>query len=364
MYPPPSGAELTEAEARRLDDQFFASDPTAYFRARIYGLLSLYQARDNLPGPREGLAGVLGNVASSLVPPTPDEIELQVTTDAVQLRHHVAEATLRLLLSRFTHRTKEHRSLWLELVESPRQMEQVVNQLDSHLLDQDVAPVLAGLLFAVHPEATLSGEHRRAMEHALEWITRAMLIVSPGHLDLAGASNKIRHGITTTSSNDTRVTFTTSSIIDPAQIPLEALTGETATDLINSPILQYISRPPGKGGVRHGFERTLLNVDIETALSEAWLIALVHGALFYGAAFRHHRYDPAKVAIPQPPWVIGPSPKQLLRGRYLGLRFPLTTATDGSVHRKSGVATWDGGFIDMAFGPKTQGVVGPPQEDE
>lgn len=357
MYPPPQGPELSPAASRALDDQYLASDPTAYFRSRIRGLLAQYQRRNEPGTPLAGLSASLGNVAQSLGWSSPDDIELQVVIDAVQLRHHVSESLLRLLHSRYVLRTLEDRSLWMQMTESPRQMKDIVKFLDARLRDDDVVAVLGGLLLPVPPGTPLVRQHLRMIMHAVEWIARAMLIVSQGHIDMAAASNKIRHGAIITASNDRRIELITGPLEDPSRIPRSAFNHPSASPLTKSPVLEYLSQPPKADGMANGHERTLLNVEVEPTLAEAWLIALVHGALFYGAAYRHHGFDANAVSIQQPPWVIGPSPSQLLRGYPLGFRFPLTTSPDGKVRRPAGMATWDGGFIDMTFGDKVTGVV-------
>ena len=39
LYPPPNGPELTPDECRALDDTYFSSDPTSYFRSKVDTLL-------------------------------------------------------------------------------------------------------------------------------------------------------------------------------------------------------------------------------------------------------------------------------------------------------------------------------------
>ncbi len=51
MYPPPDGPELTADECRTLDDEYLTSDPTSYFRSRIYSLLEWTER--STPGDRE-----------------------------------------------------------------------------------------------------------------------------------------------------------------------------------------------------------------------------------------------------------------------------------------------------------------------
>lgn len=51
MYPPPTGKDLTQEQARELDDTFLASDPFEYFRSRISSLLIWQEAAPVADGP-------------------------------------------------------------------------------------------------------------------------------------------------------------------------------------------------------------------------------------------------------------------------------------------------------------------------
>lgn len=150
VYPPPSGPTLTQDEAHALDDQYLSSDPTGYFRSRIYGLLADYQHRDEPHEPLTGFTETLRNVAPSLGKPTGDEIELQIAIDAVQLRHHVSEALLRLLHSLYRLRSDKQGSLWMQMTESPRQLPSLLKELHTWITSDDSLSVLGRFL---HPGA-------------------------------------------------------------------------------------------------------------------------------------------------------------------------------------------------------------------
>ena len=74
----------------------------------------------------------------------------------------------------------------------------------------------------------------------------ALLFVTPGHIDLAAASNKIRHGVTATSTDKLRVTMTTVGPSPSGGIPGQALTGPGALDVVNNPVLEYLSPQRGR----------------------------------------------------------------------------------------------------------------------
>jgi hypothetical protein len=108
MYPPPTGPVLNADECRALDDEFFITDPTSYFRSRIDALLNwVDQANSDhqeISAERRRFQDILGPAASVRYPTTAEQRRLHIAVDAVQLRHHAAEALLRLIHARLTCR--------------------------------------------------------------------------------------------------------------------------------------------------------------------------------------------------------------------------------------------------------------------
>src|SRR5690349_6121231 len=112
MYPPPEGTSESAAQAQELDDTFLSSDPLGYFMSRIAMLH--YWASCGVSEPTDddhaGKAPELGAVgrpdvnavieavfADKDVPRLPKlVVSAQVAVDAFALRHHLAEALLRL----------------------------------------------------------------------------------------------------------------------------------------------------------------------------------------------------------------------------------------------------------------------------
>src|SRR3712207_3762103 len=101
MFIRPGGPQLSEEQARELDDRYLGSQPFHYFRARLWSLVS------ELQPPATAAASELGAAVARrlgwppemaedvLTAPSPAR-ELQVAVDALSLRHHAAEALLSL----------------------------------------------------------------------------------------------------------------------------------------------------------------------------------------------------------------------------------------------------------------------------
>lgn len=359
MYPPPRGAELSQAECRALDEEYFSSDPTGYFRSRIDDLLDSELAaspagarRTQLRQEFEDLAGPAGLARH----PTSDDVrQKRVATDAIQLRHQAAEALLRLLHARLSCRSRqEATSLWLTLVRTPTRLHQLVEDLRPQVEAEEFLSVMAGLMIPLPNGSPLDHDALQAVRNSLHWVERAAELVSSGHIDLNAANNKIKHGITARLEDKLRLTLTTHAPDEHGNVPLSALTGASAFDVINTIALEYISQPPKTPGKpRPGFERTLLPVDTASVLAEAWMLALVHGAIFYTCGYRHNGEKPLPGVPEHPGLALGPPPDRVL-GKFVGLRFPLMTSADGQIHRPAGLLLSDGSFLPRKFGQPTR----------
>lgn len=367
MYPPPTGPELSADECRSLDDSFFASDPTGYFRSRLDSLLDWCDATPETPpgqaDTRRRFNDLIGAAAQARHPTTPEQRRRQAAVDAVQLRHAVAEALLRLILARLTCRASDTpKSLWLELTRTPTTLRDVVKQLNMHLEATDAVPLMAGLMVPAPGGTTLSEDYTTAVANALRWLQRASDIVSSGPIDLNAANNKIKHGITARAEDQLRATFMTAELDADGNVPLSALSGPGAVPLIDTIALDYISQPPKTPGAeRPGHERTWLRADTPAVLAEAWMLALIHGAVVHTCAYRHNREQTPADAAPHPGLALGPSPDTILRGHVVGLRFPITTSASGQVHRPAGFLIArgaDASFVALDhIGPRSTAVV-------
>lgn len=363
MYAPAKGPELNADECRALDDDFFTSDPTSYFRSKIDALLNWVdqEGSDNqeISADRRRFQEILGAAASARHPTTAEQRRLHVAVDAIQLRHHAAEALLRLIHARLTCRASSQPcSLWMSLIQTPTQLHILVEKLRPHVESEDFFSILASQIMPVPNGTKLDHDAVAAVQHALRWIARASEIVSTGHIDLNAANNKIKHGITARPEDQLRVTMTTEAPDQDGNIPLSALTSQSAMDIFDTTVLEYITRPPSqKGQERYGFERSLLRVDVPVVLAETWMLALLHGAVFHTCAYRHHGEQVTPTMAEHPGLATGPSPEQVLGEHVVGMRFPVTTTSGGHVPRPAGLLLSDGTFVTLTFGAGREGII-------
>ena len=363
MYPPPNGPELTPDECRALDDTYFSSDPTSYFRSKVDSLLDwIDQPVASTAAPsdyRRRFMEILGPAAESRYPTSEEQRKRQVAIDAIQLRHHTAEALLRLIHARLACRANtETTSLWMALIRTPTTLHTLVQDLMVSFKEPDFFPVLAGLMIPLPYGSKLDRDSIEAVLNARHWIARAIHLVSSGQLDLNAANNKIKHGITARPEDKMRVTLMTQPPNDDGSVRLSALTGDTSFELIDTIALEYISRPPkAPGSEPLGYERTLLRADAPAVLAEAWILALIHGAIFHTAAYRHHGDETPPDVAQHPGLPLAPRPEQVRGHHVVGLRFPVTTSASGQVHRPAGMLLTDGTFQSLAMGPRTRAVI-------
>jgi len=364
VYSAPTGPELDAEGGRSLDDHFLTSDPTGYFRSKIDSLLDWSEPSrpDDQGGSGAGrrrFEEALGLASSSRYPTDLEQRRLQVAVDAIQLRHQAAEALLRLIHARLTCRASTQPcSLWITLVRTPPQLHTLVKELHHRADSEDFASIMAGLIIPAPNGTKLDQDLLAAVQNAFLWVARAAEIVSTGHIDLNAANNKIKHGVTARPEDRLRVTLTTEGPDEDGNVPLSALTGGSAVDIFNTIVLEYISRPPKQSGQeQHGFERTLLRTDAPIVLAEAWMLALLHGAVFHTCAYRHHGERVVPEMADHPGLAIGPTPQQLLGQHAVGMRFPVTTSPSGQVPRPTGVLLGDGTFLTLSIGAGRQSLV-------
>lgn len=362
MYPPPTGPELDANERKRLDTDFYTSDPTAFFWARIDAILeaespAVASARPSTAS-RVRFEEIVGESAEAKASMSAVDRQRQAAIDAVAIRHQAAEALLRLLLARLLCRASTTpKSLWLELVRTPTNVKEVLKAVSEYVNADGFGNVLAGLILPVPDGTALDEQAIRAVQNTFDWIARAEALVSTGEIDLSAAANKIKHGVAARPNDRLRAVLTLQPPNDDGTISLSAVTGDSAIDIVNGVVLEYVSRPPKSGGVYAGYERTLLRTDIPSVLAETWMLALIHGAILYTSAYRDNG-DQAVDAIPAHPGVaLGPTPEQVLGQAIVGLRFPVTTSPDGSVQRTAGMQLTDGTFVPMQFGATQSGVI-------
>lgn len=352
LYPPPTGPTLNEREAKDLDARFFESDPMGYFHSRIQSLLSWGGGSTVSDSPL--LRSFLEKTRLEPQPgPENFDRELQLAKDSLQVRHHVAEATLRLLITvRRQSANKTPASFWLTLVETPIRVRDLLEEVDSSFFEADNLPGIgAGLLLPLSLGTPVPDGEVRGLQNSLSWIARARELLSDGHIDVNSANNRIKHGVAAMPDRTRRLSFALSPPSAAGEIRVSDVSGPDAVELFDTTFLEYVSRPAKRvGEPKHGYERTLLRTDPGVLLAEAWMMTLVYGAMFYTAVYRFGGTD--VVPSRYPGLRDGPTPSQMLGDSVVGLRFPLTAPPGGGPSvRPSGMGFNNGYFVPMEFGP-------------
>lgn len=353
MYPPPAGPNLTEEQARELDDTFLSSDPFAYFSSRIASLLTWHESAPSgdksLPAPEAG--SIRAEFNQYLQRPAVDgpfktiDVGAQVAADAFAVRHHAAEALLRLTLARLAPPTSGSACLWAELAAGPTQITQVISQVEDIAKEPGWDDRVLSLLVAPGKvqAARSTPEILNACGVFTEWLGYAATLLEPGEIDLIAGHNKVKHGLAVRARSDMRVTFLTTPPGPDGSIPQSALTGPGVFDIFDQPVLELLTQGTRVDGHRQGLELTQLRLKPSALLADAYMLAMAHGALFHVAAVEHfadrddlgdHHTPPPLPGYP----VGGPRPTHIDAGAPLGLRFPLTSPPGGGkVMREAGI---------------------------
>ncbi|WP_345207384.1 hypothetical protein [Fodinibacter luteus] len=377
MYPPP-GPELSQATVAQLDDQFFTSDPFAYIRVRILRLLS-----DDPPitaGPRaREFARLLGPSSAIYEQCDPRTSTLQIAVDAFALRHQVAESLLRFLHVVLHHQAGQ--SHWVNLVDTPTKMQDVLSENRAALDDQDddgvgllrealvpsrsaVSPPAAAppLTIGAQPtrasEASVtSDEVARAFSVFVRWINYAIQLSTQRAPDLTAAHNKFKHGMGLRPQDDVLSVLMVTPPNPDGTVPLSAVKGDRALRLFDGVTTEFLSR----ASRRHGLEATQLAMSPIPTLVEAAAIAHTLALLFHNAAVKHFEdhAPPDGRSAPGHPGVLvdGPLPEKLRPLRPVALRFPLTTPVRPDAGQDAWMFWSNGDIQTFAFGERTTTIV-------
>lgn len=358
MYLSSDSKSLTRDQARELDDTYFSSDPWGHFRSAIQMLLERYDATrgtasqdvengDELPAHAR-FVGLIGHSVDPFSGISAGAQTSQAATDAYALRHHLAECLLRFTAACLTGTEEPNDSTWVRLTKLPIQIEGVLK-----LLQPLREPAIARTTFtelvippSVGDALCCDARLASAIDVFGEWLQHSALLLRGHQLDLSAAHNKVKHGFAVRARDDMRVTFSSTSPRPDGTLPLSAVSGEDAVDLIDRPVLEVLSEPKADGH-RQGLEVTQLRIDPPTVLAEAYMIAWVHAALFHTAALKHYgdRNDLADhVNVPPFPGlpVLGPHPRHIGAKDLVGMRFSLTLPPGGGPRRRpTGIAFRD-----------------------
>ena len=353
MFTKPEGPHLTPEQARELDDTFFGSRPFEYFCARIASLISSADspAVERPEGLGADFFALLGLVEMPHTLPFSDsDRELQVATDSFAVRHHAAEALVRLYHALTVAKVAEGSPgcVWESIADGPIRTVDLVGQSRSHLSSNAGRDSFWTLVLPPHvaAESGASEEITTTLNVLGAWLGRAMNLLTRDDININAAHNKVKHGLAVRSHGDIRMTFTTQAPNADGTIPLSALTGPNATDIFNTVTLDYLARPPGK---KSGLEVSTLGLAPAKLLAESWMMAVTYAAMFHIAATQHFANRdlncPTCPTYPRLP--LGPTPEQLLDNSVVGLRHPVTLPLDGKkAPREAGIA-FEQGFVTL-----------------
>lgn len=353
MYPPPAGQGLTDEQAQELDDTFLAGDPFAYFSSRIASLLVWHDSAPTegslpLPQPEQGSIRAEFDAhlqrAAVAGPFRRLDVHSQVAAEALAVRHHAAEALLRLTCARLAPTNSVgSRCLWAEVASGPKQVPDVIKTLKSRAQESDWSDQLF--------DALVESEHRETARSSpvildacnvfCEWLNYAAELLRPAEIDSLTGHNKVKHGFAVRARSDVRVILMTKPPGDDGSIPLSAVNGPDAVTLFDQLVLELLDKPKVDGHIQ-GLELTQLHLKPSALLAEAYMLAMAHGMIHRVAAVEHFagRDDLEEHQGPpqQPGYqAIGPRPKDITNAKtLLGLRLPLTTPPGGQQARSAG----------------------------
>ena len=347
----PQGVPLSPDQASRLDAEFFRFSPLKYFVPRIEQMLRSSSAEvvDQDDESLQAFRDRLGLPAAELSPLKFDvsDRKRQLAVDAVSVRHHAAETLMRLLygLVVAVPREGDAASVWVAITDSPISLRDVTKAV-AERLNSDGSPSFAELFLPAGQEVTQNLQ--AALEVAVGWTNHAIGLLTRNDLAVNTGYNKVKHGLSVSARDDVRVEFVQGPIPSDGTIPLSSF--ESSVPLFDRPFLTFLYRPPR----RLHLETASIRVDLETTLAEAWMIAVVAGAVFAVAA--QQRFPDSDDVADFPRLPTGPTPDQLLGGSVRGMRSPVTEPTVDD--RPPGIF-FHGSFqpMEVDFGDVTSAVV-------
>lgn len=381
MYPSPVGKDLSAQQAKELDDTFLSSDPLSYFRSRIASLVA-WDERYDVGPPADGSTGddvpaaPVGSLRlemeEHLRRSWPGEgfssldVRAQVAADGLAVRHHAAEALLRLAAVRLApDPLPEPRCLWVAMADSPKSIEQVRERLDAA---RDAAEPPVRFVRAVVPpadreRASMDVDTIAGINVFVRWLWYAARLLEPSTIDVHGANNKVKHGLAVRARADTRSAF-----LSPApdtnlsELPLSAF--DDAVDVYTHPVLEFLANAPKVDNHRQGLELTQVHLSPAVVLAEAEMLAMTHGAMFNVAAVEHFAdhddLDEPGLGPPAHPGYPtgGPTPKDIDPDGVTGMRFPVTNPPGGGEPGRGAAIGFRNGFYNaLTIGPRISGRI-------
>ncbi len=358
----PEGVALTEAQAKALDDEFFLARPMAHFSSRIAGLLEANKGASSITSESDpeffaalGLVGADDKLAHS-----DRERKLQVSIDAVALRHQAAEALIRFLfaVSAAEPRGNDAPSTWVAVADSPTNLSEVIRRTNE-ALDRDRDDDVPRFVHHLYPTGTLLTEELfRVAETAAAWANHAIRLLTHDELSINAAHNKVKHGLAISARDDVRIEMIPGPIENPAQIPLSAFGPGRSVPIFDRPLLTFLGRS-SIAKPKQGLEAVSLRVDVPVVLAEAWMFADIYAAFFHSAAKRHFGVDSDAKIAPFPGLIANRLPEHVLGADVLGFRSPVTMPPDGTSEPRPAGLFFYGTFLpmDIDFDGATSGQI-------
>jgi len=292
-------------------------------------------------------------------------VSAQVAVDAFVLRHHLAEAVLRLFVACVedaqTGKDDPPTSLWARLT-------------DDRLFNADLVDRARELLKSLVPDKffpfvlppALNLEDPKALKFGLDtvqtygaWLFHAMDLLKAGELDTNSAHNKVKHGLAARGRSDLRTMFSMAGLNSDGNMEATVLNGGDTFNIFTKPLLEFLARAPNtKAKGKEGLEVTQLQLDYRLILGDDVMFALVHGALFHVAAYQHFagRDLPTGATFAPHPGLIGDAPMPNHGGRQVGMRFPITLPAHGGPARPMVITSREGDVISLNY-------IGQPMKD-
>ena len=346
----PGGPALTAEQAKILDDEFFQARPLAYFSARIVALLSASSEQSTVTADdAAGFLKALGDPElAGILDHGDSDRELQVALDSVAVRHHAAEALIRMLHAVVVAkpRTGDAACTWATITDGPMGLHEVTDELAA-AMNSD-AGAFAKAFFPANSEQ--SAADIQSCGVAWTWALRAAQLLTDNELTVNAAHNKLKHGLAIRTRDDVRLELMTGpGPGEDGEIPLSSFGPGKSIVIFDRPLVTYLARPyPPR---KQGLEVTSLRVDPPVVLAEAWMISWVYASVFHVAAARHGCASDGLQA-PYPAPRIGPTPAQLLENSgaaALGYRGSVTTASDSSLEPRPSGVFFPGFFQSMTI---------------
>ena len=346
----PGGPALTAEQAKILDDEFFQARPLAYFSARISALLSASSEQNEVTaGDAVGFLKALGDLElANILEHGDSDRDLQVALDSVSVRHHAAEALIRMLHAVVVAkpRTGDAACTWATITDGPIGLHEVTDELAA-VMNSDVGAFAKAFLPS---KSVQSAADIQAFGVAWAWVLRAAQLLTDNELTVNAAHNKLKHGLAIRTRDDVRLELMTGpGPGEDGEIPLSSFGPGKSIVIFDRPLVTYLARPyPPR---KQGLEVTSLRVDPPAVLAEAWMISWVYASVFHVAAARHGS-TPDGLPAPYPAPRTGPTPAQLLENSgaaALGYRGSVTTATDSSLKPRPSGVFFPGFFQSMTI---------------